>query len=769
MSVNLIGKNVPMLDGLQKASGKMIFTADLRMSGMLYGKVLRSPFAHARILNIDTRMAEKLPGVRAVLTGRDRLLPRYSVAGQPVLDEQLLASGKVHFIGDEVAIVAAVDEKTAAEAVTLIRVEYEELPAIFDPREAIKPGAVLIHDDQKTNVPHKLEFSRGDIAKGFSESAVIVEGTFETPLQYHGYLEPHAAVARWDGERVTLWIPMQSPTLGRMTYANALGIGEDRIRIIQMPIGGAFGGKLEYKLHALCALLARETGQPVKMVNTREEDFQAGLPRVPMYIHMRLGVRKDGSLAAKETEIIADSGAYVNYGHGILLSASHRHDNLYHIENIHTKGFLAYTNKAATGCFRGFGNPQIHFAYESLLDMAAVKLNMDPAELRLKSAVRTGDITLHGWKVLSSGLGECITKSTKEAGWNDKRRQHNSDGRYAKGIGLACCLHVSGNRTFLPYFDGASSFIKINEQGKALVYTGETDLGQGARTTFAQIAANELGLNPGDVTVFFVDTDYSPHGLGTFGDRATTLGGNAVRLAAVDLRNKLLEVAAGELETPIGDLEIAEGLIFSQTRPDKKLTVSQTGRIGWSKLAGGLVTGHGVYIPPDVSMVDSQTKFGNISCAYPFAAQVAEVEVDRLTGRVRILKMTAAHDLGKAINPLLAEGQIQGAVVQGIGYTLMEDMGIKKGRVSNSTFARYNMPRITDMPPIRSILVESNDPNGPYGAKGLAEPALTPTAPAIANAIYNAVGVRINELPITPEKVLKALREKKSREKHLAQ
>ncbi|TEB04456.1 4-hydroxybenzoyl-CoA reductase subunit alpha [Pelotomaculum schinkii] len=758
---SLIGEGLPMVDGLDKVSGGFTFTADMHLPGMLFGKVLRSPHAHARVLHIDTSRAKKLIGVRAVLTGLDGSYPRYSVAGQGVLDERLLAVEKVHYAGDEVAVVAAIDNDTAAEALELIRVEYDPLPAVFDPREAMLDSAPLIHEDQPSNVPYKIDYTRGDIDRGFADSAITVEGDFDAPLQYQGYLEPHAAVAACDqGGRISLWIPMQSPVLGRTTYASALGIKEDQIRIIQMPIGGAFGGKLEYKLHALCALLAKATGRPVKMVNTREEDFKAGLPRVPMYIRMKLGVRKDGILSAKKAEIIADSGAYINYAHGILLSACHRHDNLYRIKNLATKGYLVYTNKVASGCYRGFGNPQVHFAYETLLDMAAEKLGMDPAELRLKNATQTGDITPHGWKVLSCGLSDCITRSTAAANWEEKRQQNQKAERFARGIGLACCLHVSGNRTFLPYFDGASCFIRINEQGKALVFNGETDLGQGARTTFAQIAANELGISPSDVTVYFMDTDVSPHGLGTFGDRATTLGGNAVRLAAIDTRIKLLAVAAKELQVNEDDLAISDGICYCVNKPDKKIPVSRIAHLASYQLAGDLITGHGVYTPPDVSMVEQQSKYGNISCAYPFAAQVAEVEVDRMTGRVRVLNMTAAHDLGKALNPLLAEGQIQGAIAQGIGYALMEDMGFKNGKINNCSFEKYNMPRITDMPPIKSILVESDDPNGPYGAKGLAEPALTPTAPAIANAIYNAVGVRITDLPITPEKVLRALKEK---------
>lgn len=741
-----------------------MFTADMQLPGMLYGRVLRSPHPHARIVKIDASRAKNLMGVRAVITGRDMVFPQYSVAGQRVLDEQLLAGDKVRYVGDEVAVVAATDPDTAAQALDLIEVEYEVLPALFDPREAMESD-LLIHEDQDSNVPYKINFTRGDIEQGFSEAAVIVEDKFYSPLHYQGYLEPQAAVADCDASgRICLYIPMQAPTLGRGTYANALGIGEDQLRVIQMPIGGSFGGKLEYKLHALCALLARATGRPVKMVNTREEDFQVGLPRVPMYIKMKLGVRKDGTLAAKQTEIVADSGAYINYGHAIMLSSAHRHDNLYRIKNIATKAWLVYTNKVATGCFRGFGNPQIHFAYESIIDMAAEQLGMDPAEMRLINASQPGDVTPHGWKLLSCGLSDCIRKSTEAANWQEKRaRKPDANGRFARGIGIGCCLHVSGNRTFLPYWDGASCFIRIDTTGKAMVFPGETDLGQGSRTTFAQIAANELGMNIADVSVKLVDTDTNPLGLGTFGDRATTLGGNAVRMAAIDARKKMIAVAAKELQVNPEDLVISGGICSSKSNPQKKLFVADIAKLAWYEQAGGLITGQGQYAPPDVRVVDPDTKFGNVSAAYPFVTQISEVEVDRLTGQVKIINMVSAHDLGKALNPLLAEGQIQGAIAQGIGFALMEDMGAKNGVIHNRNFERYNMPRITDIPPLTSILVESNDPNGPYGAKGLAEPAFTALPPSIANAIYNAVGVRIKELPITPEKVLKALHEKEKR------
>ncbi|MEN6324864.1 MAG: xanthine dehydrogenase family protein molybdopterin-binding subunit [Syntrophomonas sp.] len=762
---DLIGKSVPMVDGFDKVAGRHLFTADMQLPGMLYGKVLRSPYPHARIVKIDTSKAKTLMGVRTVITGRDMEFPKYGVAGQRILDEQLLAVDKVRYVGDEVAVVAATDPDTALQALDLIKVEYEPLAPLFDPREAME-STILIHEEQNSNVPYKIDFTRGDIAQGFSEATVIVEDSFYSPLHYQAYLEPHAAVADCDARgRVCLWIPTQTPALARGTYANALGIGEEELRVIQMPVGGGFGGKLEYKLHALCALLARATRRPVKMVNTREEDFQAGLPRVPMYIKMKLGVRKDGTLAAKQTEIVADNGAYINYSHGIMLSAAHRHDNLYRIKNIATKAWLVYTNKVATGCFRGFGNPQIHFAYESILDMAAEQLGMDPAELRLINSSQPGDFTPHGWKLLSCGLSDCIKQSVETSRWKEKRaRQLDKNERFAQGIGIGCCLHVSGNRTFLPDWDGAFCNIRIDTTGKAIISPGETDLGQGSRTTFAQIAASELGFNIEDVSVRLIDTDTSPLGLGTFGDRATTLGGNAVRMAAIDARNKIIVIAAQKLELDPSELFISGGICCSKSNPDMKLPVADIAKMAYYQMTGGLITGHGSYAPPDVRVVDPDTKYGNISAAYPFVTQIVEVEVDRWTGKVRILNVVSAHDLGKTLNPLLAEGQVQGAIAQGIGFALMEDMGVKNGVITNRNFERYNMPRIDDMAPLNSILlVESNDPNGPYGAKGLAEPAFTAFPAAVANAIYHAVGVRIKELPITPEKVLKALQEKEKK------
>ncbi|MBI2303478.1 MAG: molybdopterin-dependent oxidoreductase [Chloroflexi bacterium] len=757
-SASLIGRPTPAVDAWDKVIGRAVFGTDVKLPGMIHGKVLRSPHPHARILNIDASRARKLAGVKVVVTGRDIPLPRYGVAGTPIQDETLLAVDKVRYVGDEVAAVAAVDGDTALEALSLIRVEYELLPAVFDPLEAMSLQAPLIHQGAPDNIASRFAYERGEAARAFAQADYIYQGSFATSLVHQAYLEPNAAVAEWDGTgKLTLWLPTQSPAVARLTYSRALGISQDSIRIIQTALGGAFGAKIEVKLHPLCALLAREAGRPVRLVNSREEEFVAGNPRVPMIFNIRLAVRKDGTLLGQEMRVIADCGAYVNYTPAILLSAALRHDNMYRIPNIKTEAYAVYTNKVATGCFRGFGQPQSHFALEQALDEVARELGRDPLELRLKNAAQPGDVTVHGWRLDSCGLTQCLEESARIAGW---RQRETSPPMAGRGLGLACCVHVSGNRSFLPFFDGSSAYLQVGEEGRVTVFTGEVDLGQGARTVFAQIAAEVLGVPLSQVEVAPVDTQVSPHGLGTWGDRATTLGGNGVLVAARDARRQILALAAQELEAREEDLECHGGRVFVTGSPEKGLTLGDIARRASYRQGGGLITGRGSYIPQTVTMIHPETKYGNISIAYPFAAQVAEVAVDRETGQVEVLRVAAAHDLGRALNPLAAQGQIQGAIAQGLGFGLMERMIVEEGGVTNPSFADYPLPTACDMPAISVTLVETYDPNGPFGAKGLAEPALIPTAPAIANAIYQAVGVRLREQPMTPEGIWRALKGK---------
>ena len=758
---NIIGKGVPLIDAREKVTGKLEYGTDMVLPGMLHGKVLRSPLPHARVLSIDVSKALRLSGVRAIATAADAPTAPFTVPGQTLDDELLFARDKVRFIGDEVAAVAAADLDTAEEAISLIEVEYEPLPGVFDPEDALKEGAPLVHEEHGSNIANRQKFGRGDFDAALARADVVYEGRFVTSLVHQGYLEPHGVVASWDSSgRVTLYLPIQTPVMVRMSYARALGISEDRIRVIQYPLGGGFGGKQECKIHPICALLAKKTEKPVRMANTRRDEFIASLPRLPMIINMKIAGSSDGTLLGKSIRIIADNGAYTNYAPAIMYSALMRHDNLYRIPNLLAEGLLVYTNKIPTGPFRGFGNTQAHFAFESAIDMFAAKIGMDPAELRLKNARQKGDVTPHGWKLGSCGLSECIQEAMNDAGWKEKRGNAGT-GRKRHGIGIACCLHVSGNRAVMPAFDGSSSYIRINQAGKALVFTSETDLGQGARTTFAQIAAERIGLRVEDVNVALVDTDTSPHGWGTWGDRATTLGGNAVLAASEDARRQLVEIAAAKLEANPQDIVGENGRLYVAGAPNRSIMIAEAAKAFSYSKSGAILTGQGSYVPDDiVSVPDPVNKYGNVSVAYPFAAQVAEVEVDLDTGEVDILRLTAVHALGRIINPKGARGQVIGAVAQGIGFAMTEEMKTENGKVLNASFKRYDVLRAPDMPEMSVGFVETVDPNGPYGAKGLGEPALNPTAPAIANAIYDAVGIRFHELPITPEKVLAALRRK---------
>lgn len=749
----IVGHSIPQIDGEKKAQGIVEFVTDLELPGMLYGKILRSPHPHARLLSIDPSKAKRLKGVKAVVTAEDT--PKIPF-GPRTEDWQIFAVDKVRFIGDEVAAVAAVDEDTAEEALELIRVEYEGLPAVYDPIEAMGPGAPMIHD-RPNNIVSEFRLERGDVEKAFQECDVVHSARYYTNQVYQAYLEPMACIAQFDlSGRLTLYLATQIPSMTRLTYAKALGLPLEKIRVIVPYYGGAFGAKMETNLHLAGAILSQKTGKPVRMVNRRDEDFMAGNPRVPMYIDLKVGAKKDGRLIAKEVRVIGGAGARAVYSMAIVATACYRVDSLYRFEHLKTEGITVYTNTVPTSCFRGFGNAQMTFALESTLDMIAEALQMDPAELRIINGLRTGEVSIHGWQIGSSGLEECVRRAVEASGWEEKRRQR----RFGRGIGLACCNHVSGNRAFSREFDGGAGIVRIGREGKVLVYHGESDMGQGQQTVFAQIAAETLGVSLDRIEVAPVDTDLSPFGLGSFATRGTVFGGNGVRAAALDAKQQILEGAAELFETVPSALEIREGRVYVRDEPERSLPFEKVAEGVVLKRGGAPIVGTGFWVP-DTVLPDPVTKYGNISPAYPFACQIAEVEVDIETGHVNVIGYTAAHDVGRAINPQAVEGQIHGGVAQGIGWALMENMIVQNGKVLNPDFRDYVIPGPLDLPPIRTILVEPVDPNGPFGAKGIGEPALNPSPAAVANAIYHAIGIRITELPITPEKVLKALKERK--------
>lgn len=746
---SVVGKGLPSIDAKAKVTGDAKYIEDLDMPGLLYGKILRSPIPHGKIHNIDIAKAKRLSGVKAVLTSNDAPKTKY---GLVVPDELILAEGKVRFIGDEVAAVAAIDRDTAEEALGLIKVKYEEMPAVFDPEEAMAPGAPLLHEAVK-NVAYQVEFTRGNFLHGMDSADFVMEGRFETPRVYQSYLEPSGCIGFYDAYGVlNLWSPCQKVFLTRSLLSKALNMPPSKIRIVQVTGGGGFGGKIEQKLPAIVSLLALRTRKPVKVINTRSEDFMIGRSRVATRIDVTMGIKKDGTLVAKKTRAIADNGAYSSFAPSILNTIAMRHDNAYRFTNLQTEAYLVYTNQVPTGAFRGFGNPQLIFAVESMLDMLAEKAGIDPVEIRLKNASRTNDVTVHGWKIRSGGLQECIERASTEIEWKEKKRKRAPH----RGVGIACTIHVSGNRASYD-FDGSAAFIKLNEDGNFDLIIGEGDIGQGARTVFAQIAAEVLGVSYENIYVSVADTAITSFCLGASGSRVTFVGGNAVKAAADAMKNTILNVASGLLEASKGDLEIREGNIFVRGGQEKGCSLGEVAEAGLFQRGGEQIMEKGTF-DADSERADPQTKYGNVSGAYSFGAHAAHVEVDVDTGKVKILDYVAAHDLGRAINPMAVRGQIIGGVSQGIGYALTEELLFKEGKILNPTFHDYKVPFAKDTPPIKTILVETVDPMGPFGAKGLSETNLNPVAAAIANAVYDAIGVRFKSLPITPEKILESLK-----------
>ncbi|MBI5446111.1 MAG: xanthine dehydrogenase family protein molybdopterin-binding subunit [Deltaproteobacteria bacterium] len=757
MSYAVIGKNVPKVDAMEKALGRAVYINDMTLPGMLYGKVLRSSFAHARILHVDATRALELPGVRAVLTGED--LPGGRM-GPFIKDEPVLAVGKVRYIGEPVAAVAAIDPDVAEEALGLIEVEYEELPAVFDPADALAPGAPLIHEELEKylaifpairygNVCSQTTMVQGDVDAGFRQADVVVEETFRTQMHHHTYIEPSGAIAKLEPNgRFTVWTATQGVFLTQARISEALKIPMTKLRVVAPRVGGGFGGKIEPHVQPLCVALAQKTLKPVKMVFTREEELSCGRPRHPTTVTCKLGVKRDGTIVAKELHGIFDSGAYADDGPGVAGFGTLMGRGPYRVPHFKLEARCVYTNKVKTGAFRGFGNPQTTFASESVMDMAARELGMDPLEFRLKNALGPGDRSVGGQVLQSVGIQECLAKAADAIGWSQPR-----EGKL-RGRGIASVNHVSGLLT-------VSAVVSMNEDGTISLKVGTMDIGQGADTTLTQICAEELGVGMEDVCIVSGDTDAAPYTWATTASRLTYTAGNAVRRAAADAKRQILELAASTLEASPGDLKLAGGRVSVKGSESKGLSLFELGAIScWVK--GGAIVGRSSFMVEEPVMDRSGFEgfpFGTMT-AYIFAGQTAEVEVDVETGEVKVLRGAAAHDVGRAINPQNVEGQIEGGYAQGLGFALVEETVFDQGRVVNPTLVDYKIPSSMEVPPITPIIVEAADETGPFEAKGVGEPVLAGVAPAVANAIFDAVGVRITELPITPERVREALRKR---------
>jgi xanthine dehydrogenase molybdenum-binding subunit len=757
----VVGKRLPKLDAPEKASGKARYICDIVLPGMLYGKIKRSPIPHGKILNIDTSKAERLPGIKAVVTYKDTPMRKFGFAK----DNLPLKKDKVCRIGDEVAAVAGIDENIAQEALDLIKVDYKELPALFDAEKALEPGAPVIHEDKGTNLYVSQHYTHGDIKKGVQESYATALGNFQTPYQAHCCMGTSGIIAEWDFQgRLTVYDPTQIPFICQRDLSDALGMNGSNIRIIQPVIGGGFGMRLDtYAYEIIAAILARKSGKPIKIIFDREEEFIMDPFRPLTKIFIRSGVTRDGFLTFREIKTLIDGGAYVSWGTATPIVAMHTAPCLYRIPHVDYKATVVYTNNPHVGAMRGFGNPEVTFAIESQIDQLAEKIGMDPVKMRLLNVNKAGDITPQGSRITSCGFGECISKVAEVIGWEEKKNNTNwrtPNSTIRRGIGIAGMIHVGGGARIYRS-DGCGAIVKIDDFGKVTVITGATDIGQGAETAMAQIAAEELGVPIESVSVSYPDTDIKPWDVGVHASRTTFIAGNATRLAARDAKNQLLEVASLMLSEDIKSIAISDGIAYSTKNPQNKIELGKVVRSLHFRQDGNIIIGTHFYDPPNV-MVDRDHK-GNISATYSFGAQAVEVEIDIETGKINVIRVVAAHDVGKAINPMYLEGQIEGGVMMGLGYALTEEVIVKDGKVLNPNFLDYKVPGSQDCPEIIPILVETDDPDGPFGAKGVGEPGCVPTPAAVANAVANALDTRIYTLPIAPERILKTLKDLSSK------
>lgn len=764
---SLIGTHVGQVTGREKVIGGAIYVGDMKLPGMLHVRVLRSPYAHARIIGIDTSAAKALPGVHLVMTGEDTPEIR---TGLQYKEHRILATGKVRFIGEEVAAVAAISEDVAQDAIDLIRVDYEELPALLTPEDAVAAD-VSIHDERPDNIARSIDIVRGDVDAAFAEAAFVHEAEYEVHGQYHGYLEPMGAIAQMAGDgRLTVWAPTQNIHFSRARYAEALGLPTSSVRVVQTMIGGGFGGKgaFEEPCSLIAAFMATRTKRPVRYVHNRLDDFITTRTHMPQRIWLKIGLDRNGLIVGKDIRITAECGAYIGTSRIVLQNSMLRADNSYRMKNSRSRGLLAYTNNPPHGAFRGMGAQQGAFAMNAHLDAMAEMIGLDPLELHRRNASQTGDTTVHGWHLGSCGVTECIATAGEAIGWDDKFKPRSAERDEAerastpsplrRGVGFALATHSTGSRA-LGDWNGASVILRLNDDGRATLLTSESDMGQGAHTVLAQICAEELKLPISHVTVANPDTDSAPYGFGTFGSRVTLITGQAVMRAANEVMAKLFACAAQQLGVGEDELEASNGAIHARSaNPNQSLTYRELVKANLLRADGESIQAMANYDAP-TKVADSDL-YGNVALSYTFAAQVAEVEVDTETGKVTLLQTYVADDCGRALNPLAVHGQTCGGAVQAIGWTLYEQLHYQDGQLLNGEFADYVMPTADSVPEVHSLIVETIDPNGPYGAKGSSETAIGPGAAAIANAVYNAIGVRIRTLPITPEKILAGLREK---------
>jgi len=755
---DVVGRPTPKKDGTLKALGSAQYADDLSMPGMLYGKLLRNPHPHARIVRIDVSRAAALPGVRAVITGKD--FPGVKYGNLPQTRDYLpLAVDTVRYIGEEVAAVAAVDEDTAEDALDLIEVEYEPLPAVFDPEEAMRPGAPLVHEKAAGNVSAELAFEFGEVDKAFSSAHYVREDRYETQPVKQGMLEPHACIGLWDTTgKISLWSCKMSPYVVWRQLAMGLGVDVGRVRVVQTVVGGGFsGGKQEAMPMDFCAvMLSKKTGRPVKIVHTMDEVLTIGHMRHPMTVWLRTATDKDGRILAQHCKLIANGGAYSSIGGFSMYLAGAMLNIPYRIPNIRYEAKRIYTNNGFCGALRGHTNTQICFARDSQLELIAADLGLDPIDIRHRNALQPGDVTANGFRIGTFAFDECIDRVVQLSGFRNKA------GKLPKyrGIGFGCGSHISGAR--LMGHSASVAQIRVQEDGSVQLTTGSTDVGQGADTVLSMIAAEVLGVGVDDVRFALVDSDSTPVDPGTFGSRVTFFTGNAVKRAAEDARRQIAEIAAARMKVDPDDLVFRNREIINRHDDRQRMSLKEAVRWGAFQ-TGQMVISHGTYAAGD-EKIDFRTGHGNLSPAYNPSACAVEVEVDPETWQVKVVGFWGADDSGFPLNPLAVKGQVIGATVMSFGHALYETLVRIDGRVMNPSFRDYKMPLTTDVPKLAEFQhsnVITWEPEGPFGAKEAGQGAGTGVIAALANAIYDATGVRMTSLPMTPERIRSALEQMK--------
>jgi 4-hydroxybenzoyl-CoA reductase subunit alpha len=803
---SIIGRPTAMIDAAEKTTGVGKYTDDLSVPGMLTGKILHSPYPHALIKSIDTSRAENCDGVVAVVVGKDAPNP-YGIL--PVgHDEYALALDKVRYVGDNVACVVAVSESIAENALESIAVEYELLPAYFDPEESMRAQTNLIHGSKPGNLEKDYHHVFGNPDQGFAQADQIAEARFIANEVTHAAMEPHSTLASFELDphtgkpgRLTVWSSTQVPYYLQHKLSLVLEMPMSQIRVIKPLVGGGFGGKSEViPIEIIAAIAARKAQAPVKITYTREEVFWAHRGRPRTIIDLKTGVKTDGRITAVKARVVQDGGAYCSYGVVTILYSGALLGALYDIPNIQYDGYRVLTNKPACGAMRGHGTVNVRFAFESQLDELATKIGMDAAEIRQRNLLQPPCITVNGLRVQSYGLPECIEKTVERSGWKQRKGKMPK----GRGLGIACSHYVSGAANSIIRSDMPHSTvnIKIDRDGGVVVYTGASEIGQGSDTMTAQVAAEVLGCSLPRVRVIAADTDLTPIDIGSYSSRVTFMAGNATLRAAREVKKLIAAAAAQKMICGADDLIFRDDLVFKKGTRDTtvkkaladEVDITQAGASVSGRVEGqilrrslqqkrneegpkdwmtfeeavvaaidfhGALTGTGSYAPPQEARGGKHKGAGvGPSPAYSYSAQVAEVSVDEETGEVTVHKVWAAHDCGRALNPVSVEGQIIGSVWMGMGQALTEEMVWKDGMLMNPGLLEYRSPSSVESPEVEPIIVESIDPEGPFGAKECSEGSLAATIPAIANAIYDAVGVRLHESPFTPERVLAAVRAK---------